>query len=196
MEKQAIKLPGKTSEAREKILNKALELFYSQGIRATGIDRIIEDSEVAKMTFYKHFPSKQKLVLEVLRRGEEIWNEQFHAVVDKVKDPRQRLLAAFDFASHWFQDPHFRGCAYINTTVEACDAESEESRFAAEHKKKLAQFFEKTSLEAGFDSKTSKGLGKTLLLLMDGAIVRALMEKSPESAKTARKMAELLIADA
>jgi AcrR family transcriptional regulator len=187
------KTKEKVSEARERILGTALHLFYSQGIRATGIDTIIRDSGVAKMTFYKHFPSKQTLVMEVLRRGEELWLSNFHGVVDPIKDPRKRLLAIFDFLSVWFKDPGFRGCAYINTTVEAADPKAQECVAASQHKQILVRFLKETAREAGFDKKRADELAAKLLLLFDGAIVRALMEKSAEPAHTAKSIAATVL---
>lgn len=184
----------KTSVAREKILKTALHLFYAQGIRATGIDLIIHNSQVAKMTFYKHFPSKQSLVLEVLRLGQELWLKGFHEVVDGHLDPEKRVLAAFDFLAKWFKDPKFRGCAYINATAESVDRETEECVYASGHKKGLLKFFESNAREMPLADKTAKFLAKQLLLIFDGAIVRAMLEKSPQPAVTAKSIAEILLA--
>lgn len=179
------------SAAKQKILQTALRLFYSNGIRATGVDTIIAESDVAKATFYKHFPSKQDLILEVLKVGGEIWMKDLRKFIDKKRDPRDKLLGVFDFLEHWFKSPHFRGCAFINTTSESANRRLKECLFSARFKHELAVYLAGIASQAKV--KHPQRVADKLLLLIDGATVRANMDPHGDAAKMARSIAELII---
>src|SRR5438552_11387299 len=97
--------------ARERILDAAYDLFSRHGVRAVGIDAIVERSGVARMTLYRHFASKDALVLAFLERREERWTRAWlqHEVERRSSDPRARLLAIFDVFDEWFQEADFEG---------------------------------------------------------------------------------------
>jgi len=107
-------------DARERILEAAYALFAHQGTRSVGVDAIIERSGVAKMTLYRHFKSKQDLVLAFLDRREALWTEDWliREVRARADDPRARLLAIFDAYHDWFQIEDFEGCSFINVLLE------------------------------------------------------------------------------
>ena len=111
------------SAARDKILRTAHDLFYQEGIRATGIDRVISEAGVTKVTFYRHFPSKNDLVLAFLEYRHERWMAWFtdalarHA--SKERSPAQAIVRVM---TEWFDQEDFRGCAFINTVVELGDS--------------------------------------------------------------------------
>ncbi|WP_119304893.1 TetR/AcrR family transcriptional regulator [Dongia deserti] len=107
-------------DARERILEAAYDLFAHQGTRSVGVDAIIEKSGVAKMTLYRHFKSKQDLVLAFLERREALWTEDWliREVSTRTSDPKERLLAIFDAYHDWFQIDDFEGCAFINVLLE------------------------------------------------------------------------------
>jgi AcrR family transcriptional regulator len=177
---------------RDRILNVASQLFYQNGIRAVGIDTIIAQSNVAKMTFYKHFKSKDLLVLEFLKCRDELWREWFTSTVyrlaPKVED---RPLAIFDALEERFSRKDFRGCAFINTMIEMADGDHLAHQVAAEHKKKVQQLIRTWLTAAGV--KKPEELSKAFLLLIDGAIVTAVRERKPGSAKAAKKIATILL---
>ena len=111
-----------TSEARQRILETADRLFYQEGVRAVGIDRIIAEAGVAKMTLYTHFPSKDDLILAVLKYREQGVLEFFRSAMErhgkKAKNPLRAFFAAL---KEWFETPGFRGCAFQNAAVELAD---------------------------------------------------------------------------
>ena len=182
----------KTLSPRDRILEVASELFYQHGIRAVGIDAIIAQSDVAKMTFYKHFKSKDLLVLEFLTRRDEVWRAWFESAVQRLApSPKNRPLAIFDALEQRFSNKTFRGCAFINTMIEMADGDHIAHQAAAEHKLKVLQIFRALLSEAGV--KKSEELAKAFLLLMDGAIVTAVREGKPGSAKAAKKIAAILL---
>ena len=119
---------------RERILDAAFGLFYQGGIHATGIDRVIEVSGVAKMTLYKYFPSKQDLVLAVLERRDLEWMAWFEQRVTTLAGaPNHRLLVLFDALSEWFHEESFSGCAFINACAEFAAPEHPAHQLAARH---------------------------------------------------------------
>jgi AcrR family transcriptional regulator len=104
---------------RDRILQTAAELFYRHGIRSVGIDRIIEESGVAKMTFYRHFPSKARLIAEYLAQQEQTWQRlvaQFAS--DAPRTPVAKLLAIFDALELGIKNPRFCGCPFIKALAE------------------------------------------------------------------------------
>jgi AcrR family transcriptional regulator len=109
-----------SSEARARILEAAHDLFTMRRLRAVGVDAIIARAGVAKMTFYRHFRSKEDLALAVLERHETLWTRGwFEAeVMRRATDPKERLLVIFDIFDEWFKRPDFEGCFFLNTLVE------------------------------------------------------------------------------
>jgi AcrR family transcriptional regulator len=105
---------------RERVLDTAYDLFSRHGIRAVGVDRIIATSGVAKMTLYRHFRSKEALVLAFLQEREKRWTmEWLHAeACSRADDGAGRMLAIFDVFDEWFQRPDFEGCSFINVLLE------------------------------------------------------------------------------
>ena len=107
---------------KEHILKVASDLFNKQGIRATGVDQVVSESNVAKMTLYNHFQSKDDLVLAYLMRQDDEWRTWFEDSVNKQgKKPKDKLLAVFDVLGEWFEEPEFNGCAFIKTASEFTD---------------------------------------------------------------------------
>ena len=177
---------------RDRILEVASKLFYQNGIRAVGVDTIIAQSDVAKMTFYKHFKSKELLVLEFLNRRDELWRAWFESRVEQLAPKiEDRPLAIFDALEERFSRKDFRGCAFINTMVEMADGDHIAHQAAAEHKRKVQKIIRSLLSEAGV--KKPEELAKAFLLLIDGAIVTAVRERKPGSAKAAQKIAASLL---
>lgn len=114
--------PEKTdSEAYKRILATARELFYRQGYRATGINEIIKKSEVAKATFYAHFPSKESLALAYVQSMNEAETRVMEAGLDKYPGPFEKLIGLLEFTIPWSEERDYRGCAYLNMSSEITD---------------------------------------------------------------------------
>jgi AcrR family transcriptional regulator len=175
----------------ERILEAATHLFCRDGFRATGINTILDQADAAKMTLYSCFGSKEGLITAVLEREGESWRAWFFDVLDRAgPDPRTRLLAAFDALGEWFARADFHGCAFINAAVETRDANSVRE-FVLDHKRKVLERIEALATEAGCAEPAE--LAHELGLLMDGAIVAALVTGNSKVAVTARRAAEGLI---
>ena len=114
---------GGRESGRERVLETAYELFSRHGTRAVGVDRIIAESGVAKMTLYRNFASKDDLILAFLERREERWTRDWlQATVERrAETPAQRLLAIFDTFGEWFAREDFEGCSFINVMLEIDD---------------------------------------------------------------------------
>jgi AcrR family transcriptional regulator len=181
------------SEARQRLLETADRLFYSDGVRAVGVDRIIAESGVAKMTLYSHFRSKDDLILAVLHYREEQFMAWFdHAMERHSALGEGRLVALFAALKEWFETPTFRGCAFINASVELADPAHPGSVFAQQHKGRFHAFLAKL-IKDSLGKKAAR-LAPAVALLIEGAIVTALIEGSPLPADIARDAALLLLA--
>ena len=182
------------SEARQRIVETAEELFYAEGVRAVGIDRIIAEAEVAKMTLYKHFSSKDDLILAVVEYRERKFDAMFEKWMERhVKAGRDRLHAFFAALKDWFKSPGFRGCMFINTCAELADAKHPASKFSADHKERFHAML-KQIIRDEEGEKVAQAVAPAVALLVEGAIVSAVMLQSVESADVARDAAFGLIA--
>ena len=181
-----------TSQARQRLLETADRLFYREGVRAVGIDRIIAEAEVAKMSLYKHFPSKDDLILAVLKYREESVLEFFRSAMErhgkKAKNPLRAFFAAL---KDFFESPGFRGCPFQNAAVELADPAHPGTEFVRGHKQRFSEFLrglvEKTVGKAGTK------IAPAVSILVEGAIVTAVIQGNPDAADVARDAALKLV---
>lgn len=181
------------STKREQLLDAALELFNERGFAGAGIDAILARAGVAKMTLYKHFTSKDELVLATLRRADERWRKW---MVDEVEaratSPRDRLLAVFDFAGTWFARPEFRGCLFARATGEFTEGDDPVRLACVEHNRLIERYIRGLAEQAGAPDAT--GLAKELTLLFLGAMTAAQATGGSAPALLARGAASTLVA--
>lgn len=167
-----IKIKAKLS-ARERILTTAHDLFYQDGIRATGIDRIIAESGVTKVTLYRHFPSKNELIKAYLEYRHEQLMAHLSAALQQHKDAGDSArVAIMSVLRAWFESEGFRGCAFINAVVELQGVLPEVAEISKRHKQEVER------LIAGLlpKSKARDANALSIAVAMDGAIIRAQME--------------------
>lgn len=182
-----------TSKARERILETADRLFYEEGIRAVGIDRIIAEAEVAKMTLYSHFPSKDDLILAVLCKREETVREFFNTAMGRhARKTRDRLRAFFAALKDLFESPGFRGCPFINATIELADPSHPGAKFVQGHKQRFGEFLRGLIEEAV--GQAAVRVAPAIALLVDGAAVTAVIQGSSDAADVARDASLNLVA--
>ena len=188
------KTSNSKSDARQRIVETAERLFYADGVRAVGIDRVIAEAGVAKMTLYKHFPSKDELILAVVKYREEKFDAMFAKWMERHRKSGLAPLASFFAAlKDWFKSPGFRGCMFINTCAELADADHPASKFSAEHKERFHELLKQVVQEEQGDKIATK-VTPAIALLVEGAIVSAVMRQSPKPADVARDAALSLIA--
>ncbi len=135
--------------ARERILETAYDLFSRSGTRAVGVDTIIAESGVAKMTLYRNFASKDDLILEFLRQRDERWTRAWlqAEVTEREEQPGARMLAIFDVFGEWFARDDFEGCAFINVMLELDDRESRVRVACVEHLVAIRSFVRGLAVE-------------------------------------------------
>ncbi len=177
------------TRARARLLDTAEALFYAEGIRAVGVERILAASGVGRASFYRHFAGKDALAVAVLARHDQDWRDWLAARVAALGG---HPLAVFDALAERFAREDFRGCAFLNTMLETADPDSPAHRVAVAHKRRVAGYLAGLLAAAGHPP----ALARQLLLLMDGATVTALREGAPAPAAEARAIAAVLLAAA
>ncbi len=179
--------------ARDRIMAAASELFYKEGVHSVGIDRIIAESGVAKMSLYNHFKSKDALIAAWLDEQHHGWREWFQSAIARhaAASGEPPLLALFDALREWIEKPNFRGCAFINSAVELVDAEHPGYQITLAHQQAVAGYILTLVQEANLPN--PENLAQQLLILMQGATVVAMMHGCPNAAGQAKAAAAVLI---
>ncbi|MBX9767307.1 MAG: TetR/AcrR family transcriptional regulator [Bdellovibrionales bacterium] len=186
-----IDLGGELS-AKDKLIGTALRLFYRYGVNAIGVDRIIAESNVAKMTFFKHFPTKRDLILEFLRVRDQRFAEWFTKTLEsRVKDKKRKIVAAIEAVEIWFKSPDFRGCAFINTTAESGPEKGEEKTLCLSHKKHFAKILEELAANDGY--KNPAIIADQLAIAIDGATIRAQMDGPSAGIVALRSLTSIIL---
>jgi len=178
--------------ARDRILDSAYELFSHRGVRAVGIEEVIERAAVAKATLYRHFPSKDDLVLAFLRQRETQWTHGWVEAEARKRGttPEERLLAIFDLFDEWFRRADFEGCSFINVLLETANLEHPVGKASAEHLENIRTVLRSLATEAGL--RDVDEFARSFHILMKGSIVQA-GEGDVDAAKRAQAMARDLI---
>src|SRR3954470_5431537 len=178
--------------ARERILDTAYQLFSRHGTRAVGVDRIIAECGIAKMTLYRNFASKDALILAFLERRDELWTRAWlqAEAVRRGATPAQRLLAIFDTFETWFARGDFEGCSFINVMLEVAEVDNPVRVATVRHLESIRGFVSGLAEEAGIQD--PDGFARQWHILMKGSIVSA-AEGDLEAASRAKQMGALLL---
>ena len=184
--------PQETASGRERVLATAYELFSRNGTRAVGVDRIIAESGVAKMTLYRNFASKDDLILAFLeRRGEQWTRAWLQADVEaRAATPAGRLLAIFDTFGEWFAIDGFEGCSFINVMLETVEPGHPVRDAAIHHLAEIRAFLASLAAQAGVEDPDA--FARQWHILMKGSIVAA-AEGDMLAAARARELGVLLL---
>lgn len=180
--------------AREKLLSAASRLFYDRGISATGIDAIIAEAGVAKMSLYNNFASKDELVLTYIQARHEEWLLLYATRLEHCLTPVDRILAVFDaYIDHaeFAYDHGFRGCGLLNAAAEL-PAGTPGREAVASHKAEVESILH-DQLAHLTTADNSAPLAEHLSFLLEGAMSRAGLEGQPHRLLHARKLAESLV---
>ncbi|WP_417698123.1 TetR/AcrR family transcriptional regulator [Psychromonas sp.] len=183
---------------KQHLIDTALILFNKYGYHATGIDLILAESGVSKATLYKHFRSKEELILAALQlRHEQVVSK----LKDKVEgnkqspknnDPVENVLVIFDNLSEWFNSETFFGCNFINVSAEYADSNHPINIFAAKHKQVIVDIIAAQLATKATDKATQKKADQ-IGLLVEGAIVMAHTRGMKQSALIAKEMARIIL---
>jgi AcrR family transcriptional regulator len=183
------------STKRDQLLETAWRLFYRDGYHATGIDRILAEAGVAKMTLYKHFRSKEELILAVLEKRSQLFSESFSRFLQaKKRTPDQQLLAVFEWLIAWIKGKEFRGCFFQKAMAEYQEVQDPIHQAALAHKTAFHAEIRRLVAVAGLTR--AKGLADQLALLVEGAIVNSHAIGSSTPAMHAKEAAVALIKNA
>ena len=179
-------------DPRERLIRAAYDLFSQDGVQAIGIDRVLAEAGVAKSTLYKHFPSKEELIVATLERREELWTDQWlkREVEQRDGPPGARLLAIFDAFDRWFHRRDFEGCMFLSTLLETHDRRSRVGEEAVKRLANVRSFVAGLAEEAGIED--IEGFALEWHTLMNGSILQA-TQGNREAAKHAREVGRLIL---
>jgi AcrR family transcriptional regulator len=177
--------------ARDRILRSAAALFAGGRIRVTGVDALIERADVAKATFYRHFPSKDDVVAAWLRSPEARWLDMVVAELER-SSPLGRLVGFWSAMGDWAEDQRFQGCPFLNTLGEIRDEEHPAYPEVSSYILEVEAYLSRNALEAGIEDAAS--MGRELRILAMGTWLAIVFEASTAPAVIARTMAVELLA--
>jgi AcrR family transcriptional regulator len=161
---------GHSERAVDRIRRTARELFYRQGIRAVGVDEIVNQSGVTKPSLYRSFSSKDELAADYLREYEqEFWQRFDDSIAAHPGDPRAQLHAYFERLAKRATQPRYRGCGLTNAAVEFPDPDHPGRLVAEKHKRELRKRL--TEMATAMGAAAPDRLADGLLLLIEGAFV-------------------------
>jgi AcrR family transcriptional regulator len=178
--------------AKDALLEAACQLFYTQGIRGTSVEAILDRAGVARQSLYQHFESKDGLVAAFLNLRDERWCGWMNDFVASASpDPIERIYALYGFLDDWFSQSDFSGCAFINTAAEYSNPAHPFHVLASRHKARVLADIERLCRDARLPD--HKKLARQLALLMEGAIVTEQVTPGSNAAAEAKDMARILI---
>lgn len=182
------------SATRERIIESASHLFYCFGYQAVGVDRIADESGVAKMTMYRHFNTKDDLIIEHLRlSAKEFW-DWFDGAAAEAEDPKGMLLAVFDALEDRCRSARFVGCTFQAAAAEFPDRGHPVHKAARRHKQELRGRLEALARAAGL--KPADDVANRLVLIMEGALASARLLSLPVPAREAAAAARAVLSKA
>jgi AcrR family transcriptional regulator len=183
--------PPKTGRGR--LLHSAVNMIYLHGIHAVGIDQVIADAGVTKSTFYKHFESKDELLVEAIRLRDVWEGKAFSEAVHELAgdDPRAQLLALFDVLDIWFNDPDFHGCQFINVAAQVPNPHDPMHAVAANHKRRLRDHFCGLAKRVGV--KDAEAFADTYTALVEGTLILRQVHGRNDAAKVIKPAVQRLI---
>lgn len=189
-------LPDPPKTGRARLVHTAIELFYSHGFQAVGVDQIIANAGVTKTTFYKHFESKDDLVVAAIRQRDEWETQAWNDAVKKLAgdNPKAQLLAFFDVLDLWFNSPDFRGCQFINAAAEFPNPRDPVHAVAAEHKRKTRDFFRDLAAAAAVDDPES--FADQYTALVEGTLILRQVHGRNDAARVIKPAVQSLVAAA
>ncbi|WP_298339935.1 TetR/AcrR family transcriptional regulator [Ferrimicrobium sp.] len=181
-----------SQDTKSRLIEAASELFYTNGFETTNIEKILQRSGISRPTLYVHFPSKDSLLvaaLEHLHHERAISLDRW--VHSTAEEPVEQILAVFDWLADWHATQGWRGCAFVNAAAELVHTSHPAREVVRIHKRWLRDYLAQLAADAGLYQPNR--LGAQLMLLIDGANARVLVEGDLSAAQDARKVATVLI---
>ena len=176
---------------RDQVFQTAARLFYKHGYRATGVDTIAAESGVGKMTLYRHYPSKDDLIVAYLEDSNDVFWNYFEQTIRDIPTPREKLLAFFQALQGYATTPACYGCPFLNVATEYPETDYPGHQVALEHKQSVRTRFRQLAEEAG--AARPETLADQLFLLMDGAYMASRMFGAKNPAAHVAEAARVLV---
>lgn len=177
---------------KDELIDKALEVFYREGFHATGMDRLVAVTGISKTSMYKHFKTKEDLILATLERRHKYLKALIIDRTEELADtPAKRLIAAFDSLKEWIAGGRFQSCMFIKASSEYQAPAHPIHKISADHKRMLQDYFVAQAKAA--NARDAERLGRQLMLLQEGAIVTAHLQGGYDAADDAKAAAEVLV---
>jgi len=178
-----------SSNPREQILKAAVQLFYSQGYNQTGINQLIEESGVAKRTFYHHFAAKEQLGLAYLDGGAEHWLRTLTQATAGRRSATGVARGIFQYLLGFAEETQFRGCSILNLAAEFADAEAPLRARVRQHKLSQRALVRELFAKYGVGTATAD----QICVLIDGAIALSAALLDTSAIRAAADAAEHLL---
>jgi AcrR family transcriptional regulator len=176
---------------KDKVFQTASRLFYQNGYRAIGVDTLAAESGIGKMTLYRHYPSKDDLIVAYLKDSDELFWSNFEEITKDSSTARAKLLAFFESLQEYVSTPACYGCPFLNVATEYPETDYPGHQVAIEHKQSVRVRFRQLAKEAG--AKKPDVLADQLFLLMDGAYMASRMFGSKNPPTHLAEAAQILI---
>ncbi|MGB3768079.1 MAG: TetR family transcriptional regulator [Phormidesmis sp.] len=177
---------------KERLLVNALELFSLRGFHATGIDTILTQSKVAKTTMYRHFSSKEDLIVSALRKRDEDFRDWLMQTMNELNaQGAEKLFMIFDVHRQWAEGSNFNGCLFIKAASEFPDMDSPIHTLCVEHKKSMMRYIKELVEDSGITAPYD--LVEQIMVLLDGATTSAQMNRQPRVFDCAKASARKLV---
>lgn len=184
--------PRDPSNKRQQIVDTAYALFSRSGYHATGTDRIIAEADVAKMTMYRNFPSKDALIVEVLNHRAARFDAQLDCLAQRVSTPREKIDTIFDWYEQWFRSADFHGCLFAHALAEFGEPGHPILDAVIEHKNSFKNRLS-CILETTMDKDQATSASNAIFMLLEGATLLAQMGQGEKAILHARQAASRLI---
>lgn len=182
------------NNVHDKIVDVAFRLFYEQGYNRTGINQVIEEAGIAKASLYNHFPSKTDLLLAYLNRFNDHWFSGADKLLATFSDPKQKLLAIFDYRINNQRKNGYGGCAFIKISAELDNSEPEVTKLVAANKERLRTYIHKLVVQANESHILSnEALTDLIFLLMEGGLSSAPIFRNTKDLESAKKIVKKLL---
>ncbi len=180
---------------RDELVEKATTIFYRNGFQATGMDMLVAETGISKTSIYKHFKTKDDLIIATLKlRDEFLRGWLFNRMAELASAPRDQLIAMFDALDEWFSEPDFHGCMFAKACSEFQDPDHPINREATDHVAKLTAQLTEIAGRAGLPE--PEDIARRLSLLKEGAVVMATMGHESRPAQEAKAIALGIVRDA
>ena len=188
-------VPDMPRQGRERLVATAVELFYTRGFNAVGLDQVIAAAGVTKTTFYKHFQGKDDLMVAAVRARDEwemrAWDRAVRRAVGD--DPRARLLGFFDVMHEWFNAPDFRGCLFLNTAIEFPNPHDPVHEAAAEYKRRVRDGWRDLARQGGAGDADAETFADLFATVVEGTLVMRQVHGRNDAALVSRALASALV---